>query len=75
MHFVAVTKGREKVSVLWLIHNYLKDSAFTAVKWDAAFYASMLKGYQLVDPITTRHKKLRELGRPYEKNWNEKTSS
>ena len=47
MHFMAVKKSRKRSG--FFIYSYFKESAFTAVKRDAKFYARYVKGVPFVN--------------------------
>ena len=47
MHFMAVKKSRERSG--FFIYSFFKESAFTAVKRDAKFYARYVKGVAFVN--------------------------
>ena len=47
MHFMAVKKSRKRCG--FLIYSYFKESAFTAVKRDAKFYARYVRGVPFVN--------------------------
>ena len=52
MHFMAVKKLRNRSG--FVIYSYLKDSVFTAFKWDAKFYTRYVKGAPLVNRRYTK---------------------